>query len=379
MKAAKTTIGLSMIVRDQAELLRRCLESAREATDEIVVADTGSSDGSREVAREFGARVVEIPWRDDFAEARNRALAEMQSSWVLSLDADEMLDPAAGPEMRRLAAGRDAAGYQVPIRNYLRGMGERIWDRAALANDGLFEAARSYPAYVEHENVRLFRRDPQVYFVGRVHESVGPRIEARNLKLGRTEFRIHHFGLAVDDATKERKNHFYRELGRKKAAEMPDNAQAQLELGLVELDNFGNVAESLACFARACELNPRLGVAWFFAGVAQLRLGQAREALQCLKRAESCGRTSAASAELRGDAHYELGEFALAAECYREALRGDAGTALLEEQAGAGAGAVRRRCGGRPAHAATSGGTFSGRGDEPRPTDTTAGLAEARS
>ena len=58
----------------------------------------------------------------------------------------------------------------------------------------------------------------------------------------------------------------------------------------MELDNFGNLAEALGCFERACELNPRFGVAWFFAGVTQLRLEtcQAR-LLRCLQKAEQCG------------------------------------------------------------------------------------------
>src|SRR5690606_28118797 len=124
--------------------------------------------------------------------------------------------------------------------------------------------AQPYSAYVEHENVRLFRRQPEIRFVGRVHESVGPSIEASGLALDRADLRIHHFGLAADPETRARKNRFYRDLGRKKVQEMPGNAQAHFELGLVELDNFHNDAEALRCFERACRLNPRLSVAWFF-------------------------------------------------------------------------------------------------------------------
>ena len=67
-------VSLCMIVRDEEENLRRCLKNVRGVFDEIVVVDTGSRDRTREVAGEFGGRVVEFPWCDDFAAARNAGL-----------------------------------------------------------------------------------------------------------------------------------------------------------------------------------------------------------------------------------------------------------------------------------------------------------------
>ncbi|MBI1749436.1 MAG: glycosyltransferase [Acidobacteria bacterium] len=313
------TLALSMIVRDAAADLPACLESVRGVADEIVVADTGSKDGTPEVASQLGARVISIPWENDFARARNLALGPVQSNWVLSMDADERLDPAAKQALPGLLRG-DAAGYLVTIRNYVVSANERVWDRPAKKNDSSLPAAKPYPAYVEHDNVRLFRRDPEIYFVGRVHESVGPRVEAIGRNLKRANFFLHHFGMVADAATRTRKNIFYRELGRQKVQEMPKNAQAHFELGIVELDNFHNEAEAIACFERACQLNPRLTVAWFFRGVAQVRLGQYREAIESLREAESRGHRTPLLTEMQGDAHYNLGEFEAAARCYRRAF-----------------------------------------------------------
>ncbi|HXX20287.1 MAG TPA: glycosyltransferase [Candidatus Acidoferrum sp.] len=313
-------IALSMIVKDAAATLRACFESVAGVVDEIVIADTGSSDATAEIARECDARVIEIPWENDFAGARNRALAEVRATWVLVLDADEILDPGAKAVIPRLVASSGVAGYQVTIRNYVNSLESRLWDRPAIPNDSALPAARAFPAYVEHENVRLFRRDPRIFFVGRVHESVGSRIEDCGLRLGRAPFLIHHFGLAEDIETRTRKNRLYHELGQRKVEDTPRNAQAHLELGLVELDDMGNVEKALECFRRACEYNPRLGVAWFFAGVTLARLGKYREALECLEKAEKNGRATGATAEISGDAHYELSEFRQAVRCYEEAL-----------------------------------------------------------
>ena len=84
-------IALVMIVRDEARCLERCLASARPWVDEMVVLDTGSRDGTPEIASAMGARVSHFEWCDDFAAARNAALALTDAAWRLVLDADEWI------------------------------------------------------------------------------------------------------------------------------------------------------------------------------------------------------------------------------------------------------------------------------------------------
>ena len=328
------TIALSMIAKDAAATLRACLESVRGVVDETVIADTGSADSTIEIARSFDARVFGIPWENDFAAARNRALQDVHTDWVLTLDADEVLDPGAKDDIPRLIAATNISGYMVSIRNYFLSLDDRIWDQPAKPNDSSLPAAKKYPAYVDHENVRLFRRDPRIYFVGRVHESVGSTIEGNGLRLGRARFLIHHFGLAADAEMRARKNRFYHELGKLKVAEIPRNAQAHLELGLVELENSGNVEEALKSFESACQIDPLFGVAWFFAGVAHARLGDYRDSVRCLRQAERHGRRTATTFEVMGDGHYNLGEFAAATRAYERALELSPGSILLEGKLG---------------------------------------------
>ncbi len=319
-----SSVALSMIVKNAEKTLEACLASVAGVVQEIAIADTGSTDSTVAIAKACGAKVVTIPWQSDFSRARNRALQEISSEWVLALDADEVLDPAAPVGIPALLTRSEVAGYLVPIHNYVLSLSDRLWDRPAKPKHCQLHAAQNYQAYVEHENVRLFRRLPGIQFVGRVHETVGPSILASGSKLGRADFIIHHFGLAADAVTRARKNILYRDLGREKVREMPENAQAHFELGLVEFDNFHNDAEALRCFERSCQLNPQLSVAWLFCGLAHLRLGKAAEALTCLKHAEGNGLRSALAAESQGDAFYNLGDFESARRSYRRAAeRGD--------------------------------------------------------
>jgi Tfp pilus assembly protein PilF len=329
-----SSVALSMIVKNAEKTLEACLDSVAGIVQEIDIADTGSTDSTVAIAEACGAKVITIPWENDFGRARNRALEEIHSEWVLALDADEVLDPAAAVGIPPLLARSDVAGYLVPIHNYVVSLSDRLWDRPAKPNHCELHAARNYQAYVEHENVRLFRRLPGIQFVGRVHETVGPSILGSGRKLGRADFIIHHFGLAADADTRARKNTLYRGLGREKVREMPENAQAHFELGLVEFDNFHNDAEALKCFERSCQLNPRLSVAWLFCGLAHLRLGKPAEALTCLKHAEGNGLRTALAAETQGDAFYNLGDFESARRSYRRAVERGGKSASAESKLG---------------------------------------------
>ncbi|MGH9453631.1 MAG: glycosyltransferase family 2 protein, partial [Terriglobia bacterium] len=166
------TLALSMIVRDAEKWLPECLESVRRAVDEIVIADTGSVDSSVQIARRFNAQVVFSAWEDDYAKARNASLTAVQSDWVLVLDADERLDASAPKVLRSLLHHESALGYQVTLRNYFRSFVNRLWDRPSQPNSFGPAFTREFPLYADHENVRLFRRRPQIYFEGCIHESV---------------------------------------------------------------------------------------------------------------------------------------------------------------------------------------------------------------
>jgi len=100
-------LSLSMIVRNEAERLERCLASVADFVDEMVVLDTGSSDATVAIAERCGAVVHHLSWPGDFAPARNAALEHVHGAWVLVLDADEQLLAEAREPLRQLMAEPD--------------------------------------------------------------------------------------------------------------------------------------------------------------------------------------------------------------------------------------------------------------------------------
>src|SRR5271154_254757 len=162
----------AMIVKDEEAVLDGCLASIAPVVDEIVIADTGSTDRSREIAMAHGARLIEFPWRNDFAAARNAALAEARGQWILYIDADERLAPADKAEAR-----------------------------AALDHPGLIAARpwfRIKTGYTLCREFRLFRNDPRIRFRGAIHEKVSIDIlrlsKESGLEVGEPDLLLEHIG-----------------------------------------------------------------------------------------------------------------------------------------------------------------------------------------
>lgn len=148
-----TRLSVALIARDEAHNLGACLAALRWA-DEIVVVDNGSTDGTRDIARAAGARVIEAADWPGFGPQKNRALDACTGDWVLAIDADERVTPALRAEIERTLAQPAFDVYALPRRSTYAGrfMRHGGW----------------WPDYV----ARLFRRGTARYSDARVHESL---------------------------------------------------------------------------------------------------------------------------------------------------------------------------------------------------------------
>ena len=91
-RGSKMRFSLCMIVKNEEAVLRECLDSIKELMDEIIIVDTGSTDGTKEIAAEYTPYVYDYQWTDDFAAARNFAFSKATGDYIYSADADEYLD-----------------------------------------------------------------------------------------------------------------------------------------------------------------------------------------------------------------------------------------------------------------------------------------------
>jgi len=149
------SISLCMIVKNEEEVLARCLSSARGMADEIVVVDTGSEDSTKEIARQFTDKVYDFKWVDNFAAARNFAFSMGTCEYLMWLDADDVILP------------EDAAAF-LALKQTLDPAVDTIMMKYHIAFD---EQGRPTFSYYRE---RVMRRCPQARWDGAIHEVVTP-------------------------------------------------------------------------------------------------------------------------------------------------------------------------------------------------------------
>lgn len=150
-------LSLCVIARNSAEILPRCLASVQGVVDEMVVVDTGSTDGTVTVAAALGARVAHFEWTGDFSAARNRSVEEATGRWVLVLDTDEWMGAGVAPQVRALLEQweRDKPSEKAAFRMRHRSVAAGVGGTGTLAL-----------------LTRLFPRIPGVCYEFAVHEQV---------------------------------------------------------------------------------------------------------------------------------------------------------------------------------------------------------------
>lgn len=167
------TISLTMIVKNEEKNIKRCLDSVKDLVDEMIVVDTGSTDQTKEIALRCGAKVFDYAWTDSFADARNYALRQASSDWILVLDADEYMVNTSRMLIDNFINSKKAIGRIMIVSKYVH---------------------ESEVRYLRQWASRLFPRG--VYYQGRIHEQI-----VSELPHVRTGIEVHHDGYYQTDKT----------------------------------------------------------------------------------------------------------------------------------------------------------------------------------
>lgn len=110
-----STLSLAMIVKNEENVLARCLDSVKDIFDEIVIVDTGSTDSTKEIAKKYTSNIFDFEWVDDFSAARNYSFKQCTCEWVFWLDADDIIKPEDAEKIKKL----DLTDKEIIISNYI--------------------------------------------------------------------------------------------------------------------------------------------------------------------------------------------------------------------------------------------------------------------
>ncbi len=151
----KPLLSIGIIFKNEIRCLERCLKSFQSLRNqlpcELILADTGSDDGSREIAGKYADILFDFPWIDDFSAARNAVMDRASGKWYLSVDADEWLDEDISQLVDFLRDGsRKELIYGITIRNYV--------------------SPTDTDAYSDFFGVRILRMSTGLRYVGTIHE-----------------------------------------------------------------------------------------------------------------------------------------------------------------------------------------------------------------
>jgi len=226
-------LTLAMIVRNEAEVLPGFFKHHQGMWGEIVVVDTGSTDGTVDLCRQAGCRLVEVPWQDDFSAARNAGLDLVTGLWTLILDADERLSPADLPRLQDLCAGAPDKVYLQETLNYTPNRTHLEWQPVTGRDP---QAERGQAGFFAARRAGLFPTRKDLRFTGRIHESILPQATSLGLEAVPCAIPVHHYGYVRSQEVNSARQARYLNLAQLKLASDPDDPGALLELatGLLE-------------------------------------------------------------------------------------------------------------------------------------------------
>lgn len=172
---AENATGLSVfiIARNEADRLPRTLAAVAGLSDDIVVVDSGSTDSTCAVAESYGARVIHNDW-PGYGPQKRFAEEQCRHSWLLNIDADEVVPPELAAEIRKAIASDTADAYEIRIAEIFP------------------SEERPHALAYALTPVRLYRKDKGRYSASPVHDRVDLVPEARVARLNGT---IHHFSV----------------------------------------------------------------------------------------------------------------------------------------------------------------------------------------
>lgn len=182
-------LSICMIVKDEQDLLPRCLDSLQGIADEIIIVDTGSQDETKAIAKRYTDKIYDYQWNQDFAAARNESLRHATGKWILVLDADEYLAAVDYKEWLDFLATEQPASniaYTLPVINFT---GEKDYE----------DEITTSPV------TRLFPNFKSIYFERPIHEQLTRGTEGK-LYHKKIDLKIYHTGYQTSRVVKKDKH-----------------------------------------------------------------------------------------------------------------------------------------------------------------------------
>jgi len=295
-------ISLCMIAKNEEFFLDTALKSVRAVLDldEVIVADTGSTDATKDIAYENGAKVFDFEWCDDFSAARNFAAGIAKNDWIFVLDADEEMISADAAELESFIADARAVGAVTRI---------EMTDKSNSPESRLY-------------NRKNYRYD------GIIHEQITPTGKHEKIIKDAPIHIIHH-GYVAEFKQAKGKLERNERLLKKELSENPDDPYLLYQLGKCYFDGSRNLPQACESFGKALLKRPDYRLEYVYNlvecyGYALINAGQYERALSLMKEYAKLYDSKVQFRFLSAHILQNNGMFIEAVECYESCIGADA-------------------------------------------------------
>ena len=327
------TISLCMITKNEENNIADCLNSVKDIADEIIIVDTGSSDETKDVcknffinAKIFNYKIFDFEWVDDFSAARNESIKHATKGWILVLDADEIISAEDVSKIKSLveSAEENLAGFALEQRSYINNFFE-----GAIENNSDFEKVKQYPFYISNFLVRLFRNNCGLYFKHRVHELIEESIAEKNLKYIKSDVVLHHFGSVKDEFYVRERAEQYSKIILNQLEEEPENARYNYQAGRMYVGkmDFGN---ALRHFQKVAKINTTYKLVFSEIAKIFLRMNDKNRAIEYFKKSMKYNPDNPSPANNLAVVYMSMGKFEQAKKILEEQLKKHNGNKALK-------------------------------------------------
>jgi glycosyltransferase involved in cell wall biosynthesis len=256
-------ITLCLIVKNEEKYVATCIESVKPLVSKIRIGDTGSTDRTVSICKQYTDHIEDVDFSAGFSQARNHLLKQVDTEWVLFLDADEYFDRSA---LEQLATLLPSVSAHVDALSFLR--------------YNFFSSGAFYTS----ETIKLFRAHPEIFYTGVVVDSVKPSLIKKGGGINQLPIILNHFGHCRSIQVRDRKAMQYLDMIDEELALNPCNFKAIGYKALI-LRTLGRLQEAEQWGKKAMETAPNQGHPHFVRGHIERAFGQHQEAAASYTRA----------------------------------------------------------------------------------------------
>ena len=202
------TISLCVVTRNSAATLKDCLDSVKALVHEIVIVDTGSTDDTKKIAKEYNAILVDVPQKENelnYAVARNKGLAKASKDWILVLNPEEMVSSVDHNKINTLVSHKTADAYALTVILYTNQANNTFLTENL--EPALKKRLRPFKRCVDTSIIRLFRNNSAYRFKYAIFETLEDALVKKKARIGSVTIPIHCIPAAsLEQQMQEKRN-----------------------------------------------------------------------------------------------------------------------------------------------------------------------------